>query len=270
MKNTINNQTKSQATTQMAPQMADRTTDRIQCTTKSRMGSIMKKQLKLLLHLFFPCHCVVCGGRLAESEKVICTRCNMHLPRTDYHRIKGNPVERMFLGKIPLERATSYFFYRKGSLFRRIIHQFKYGGQKELGEVMGRFMAADLQAYGFFEGIDVIVPIPLHPRKRKSRGYNQSEWIARGISCVSGIPVDAFSVVRDKNTETQTRKPGCQRWKNVRGSFRLRHPEAFVGKHVLIVDDVLTTGATTISCADAFRGVEGIRISILTLAKAVA
>lgn len=234
------------------------------------MKSTMRNYLKTLSHLFFPCHCVVCGTPLAESEEAICTRCNMDMPRTDYHKIKDNLVERMFWGKIPLERATSYFFYRKGGDFCRVLHRLKYGGQKELGEIMGRFMAAELQSENFFVGIDVIVPVPLHSCKQKVRGYNQSEWIARGISRVSGIPVDASAVMRERNTETQTHKSAYMRWENVGGVFRLHHPEAFVGRHVLIVDDVLTTGSTTTACADAFRGVEGIRISILTLAKAEA
>lgn len=232
------------------------------------MKNTMKSWLGPLFHLFFPRYCVVCGAPLIENEETICTRCNMDMPRTNYHKVKDNPVERMFWGKFPLERATSYFFYRKGGDFRRILHQFKYGGKKELGATMGRFMAAELSATDFFKDIDVIIPVPLHPRKRKARGYNQSEWIARGVSQVSGIPVDISSVVREKNTDTQTHKSVYERWENVDGIFRLHHPEYFTGKHVLIIDDVLTTGSTTTACADVFCEVAGIRISILTLAVA--
>lgn len=172
------------------------------------------------------------------------------------------------LGKLPLERATSCFFYHKGSDFRHVLHLLKYGGRKDIGEVMGRFMAAELMEAGFFEGIDLILPVPLHPRKQKVRGYNQSECIARGISAVTGIPMDVSSVVRQRHTDTQTRKSAYERWENVDGIFCLLSPGCFRRKHVLIVDDVLTTGATVTACADAFRGVEGIRISILTLAVA--
>ena len=129
-------------------------------------------------------------------------------------------------------------------------------------------MAAELATTDFFEGIDVIIPVPLHPRKRKARGYNQGEWIARGVSQVVGLPVDVSSVIREKHTDTQTRKSTYERWENVDGIFRLRHPENFVGKHVLIIDDVLTTGSTTTACADVFHEVEGVRISVLTLAVA--
>ena len=228
------------------------------------MKNTVKIWLGPLFHLFFPRCCVVCGAPLVEGEEAICTHCNINMPRTNYHKVKDNLVERIFWGKIPLERATSYFFYRKGSDF----HQFKYGGRKELGAIMGRFMAAELATTDFFEGIDVIIPVPLHPRKRKARGYNQSEWIARGVSQVVGLPVDVSSVIREKHTDTQTRKSTYERWENVDGIFRLRHPENFVGKHVLIIDDVLTTGSTTTACADVFHEVEGVRISVLTLAVA--
>lgn len=121
---------------------------------------------------------------------------------------------------------------------------------------------------GFFRGIDVIIPVPLHPRKQKLRGYNQSECIARGVSAVTGIPIDVSSVLRRRHTETQTRKSAYERWENVDGIFLLRYPERFVGKHILIVDDVLTTGATTTACADALKDVGGVHVSILTLAVA--
>ncbi len=229
---------------------------------------LIKDWLSSFLSLLFPRCCVVCGRLLAKGEECLCTMCNINLPRTDYHLRKDNPVEKLFWGKIPLERATSFFFYRKGSDFRQILHQLKYGGQKDIGAIMGRYMAAELLASGFFEGVDVILPVPLHKKKQQIRGYNQSEWIARGIAAVTGISIDTESVVRQKNTETQTRKSSFERWENVEGIFQLHHAESLVGKHVLIVDDVLTTGATTVECASCLAEIEGIRISILTLAMA--
>ena len=227
------------------------------------MKNIVKTWFFSFVHLFFPRQCAVCGAILQEGEEGICMKCNMDMPRTNYHLRKDNPVERMFWGKIPLEHATSCFFYHKGSDFRRILHQLKYGGRKDLGEVMGRRI-------GYLKNIimDVIVPVPLHPRKRKMRGYNQSECIARGVSAVTGIPMDTASVARMRHTETQTRKSSYERWENVDGIFCLRRADAFARKHVLIIDDVLTTGATTTACADALKEVEGVRISVLTLAVA--
>lgn len=229
---------------------------------------LIKDWLGSFLSLLFPRCCVVCGGPLARGEECLCTMCNINLPRTDYHLRKDNPVEKMFWGKIPLERATSFFFYRKGSDFRHILHQLKYGGQKDIGAIMGRYMAAELLESGFFEGVDVILPVPLHKKKQQIRGYNQSEWIARGIAAVTGISIDTESVVRQKNTDTQTRKSSFERWENVEGIFQLYHAESLAGKHILIVDDVLTTGATTVECASCLAEIEGIRISILTLAMA--
>lgn len=226
----------------------------------------IKDWLGSFLSLLFPRCCVVCGRPLAKGEECLCTMCNINLPRTDYHLRKDNPVEKMFWGKIPLERATSFFFYRKGSDFRQILHQLKYGGQKGIGAIMGRYMAAELLESGFFEGVDVILPVPLHKKKQQIRGYNQSEWIARGIAAVTGISIDTESVVRRKNTETQTRKSSLERWENVEGIFELHHAESLTGKHILIVDDVLTTGATTVECASCLTDIEGIRISVLTLA----
>ena len=226
----------------------------------------LKEWLSSFLFLFFPRCCVVCGHPLAKGEECICAACNMNLPRTNYHLRRENLVEQTFWGKIPVCRATSFFFYRKGSDFRRILYGLKYEGRKEMGEVVGRMMATELLSSGFFDGIDVIVPVPLHPRRLKSRGYNQSEWIARGVSMVTGIALDGTSVVREKYTETQTRKSSYGRWENVEGVFRMHYSENFTGKHILIIDDVLTTGSTITACADAFRGIEGICFSILTLA----
>lgn len=219
--------------------------------------------------LLFPRCCVVCGSPLSRGEECLCTCCNINLPRTGFHLRKDNPVECLFWGRIPgLKRASSFLFYRKGSDFRHILHMLKYGGYKELGEVMGRYMSAELSSGEFFDGVDMIIPVPLHRKKQKLRGYNQSEWIARGIASVTGIPLCAECMIREKNTETQTRKSTFERWENVEGIFRLCDTVHFEGKHVLLVDDVLTTGATTVACASAFAGVSGIRISVLTLAVA--
>ena len=228
----------------------------------------MADWMSALARLFFPRHCVVCGSSLLAGADVLCLACNMGMPRTGFHLHRDNPVERMFWGKFPLERATAYFHYAKGSGYRSILHRLKYGGRRDVGEVMGRFMAAELLPSGFFEGIDVVVPVPLHRRKQRMRGYNQSEYIARGISAVTGIPVETGAVARVKDTDTQTRKSVYERWENVRDIFRVSAPGLFAGKHLLLVDDVLTTGATLTACADAFSGVEGVRISILALAVA--
>ena len=208
----------------------------------------------------------MCGACLDDGEEVLCLKCDIGMPRTNYHLRVDNPVEQRFWGRFPLERATSYFRYCKDGDYRRILFRMKYEGRQDDAETMGRLMATDLVRSGFFEGVDVLLPVPLHPDKQRLRGYNQSACIARGVSAVTGIPVSVGNVRRLKFTETQTRKSAHQRWDNVDGVFEAVDAAAFVGQHVLLLDDVLTTGATLTACADALAGVEGVRFSVLALA----
>jgi len=227
---------------------------------------LIKDWLYSFLSLWFPRCCVVCGGSLAKGEECICTMCNINLPRTDYHLRKDNPVEKLFWGKFPLERATSFFFYRKGSDFRQVLHQLKYGGQKEIGAIMGRYMASELQASDFFHGVDVIIPIPLHKKKQQIRGYNQSEWIAGGIEKITGIELRTDIIIHTRKSSSQTDKSIYKRWENTHDSFELVNDKNISGMHILLIDDVVTTGATLLACAETLLTVPNIKISMLTLA----
>lgn len=229
---------------------------------------MLKSWFLSAFRLLFPMRCAVCGTTLQDGEEAVCFRCNIGMPRTYYHLEKDNRVEKMFWGKIPLVRATSYMFYRKGGDYRHILHLLKYSGRKDLGYMMGRLVAADIRRNGFFEGIDIIVPVPLHPSRLRERGYNQSEYLAKGISEVTGIPVDVASIQRCVYTHSQTKKSVYERWENVNGIFSVADKTVFSGRHVLIVDDVLTTGATITACADVLSDVEDVRFSVLTLAVA--
>jgi ComF family protein len=192
----------------------------------------------------------------------------MDMPRTNFHRQQGYVTEQLFKGLPSFVRATSFFFYDAGGRFSEILYQLKYKGNEELGEVMGSCMARELLSSGFFEGIDMLVPVPLHPKKLKRRGYNQSERIAAGISRVTGIPVITSCSERIKDTDTQTHKSAIERRENVERIFLLQNPLFFSGRHILLIDDVLTTGATMMSYASIFRDVEDIRISVFTMALA--
>ena len=240
--------------------------ERLMETGKERGLSACGRWLASLARLFVPRRCVVCGACLDDGEEVLCLECDIAMPRTNYHLRADNPVEQRFWGRFPLERATSYFRYGKDGDYRRILFRLKYEGRKDCAEAMGRLMAADLVRSGFFEGVDVLLPVPLHPDKQRLRGYNQSACIAQGVSAVTGIPVSVGNVRRRKFTETQTRKSAHQRWDNVDGGFEAVDAAAFAGQHVLLLDDVLTTGATLTACADALAGVEGVRFSVLALA----
>lgn len=218
--------------------------------------------------LFFPRTCVVCGGALGENDNHICLSCQAHLPRTYYYLEEENKVARLFWGKVSLIHAASYFYYSKGSDYCRILYQLKYYHCKEIGETMGRCMAAEMQTSAFFCGIDLIVPVPLHKKKERLRGYNQCEWIAKGVSGVTGIPVNVSGLVRNVFNPTQTKKSAYERWQNVENIFSVLRPDEFAGKHILLIDDVLTTGATLNACASVLKELEGVKVSILTLAVA--
>lgn len=219
-----------------------------------------------LLDLISPRLCVVCGQRLTVSEDVICTKCNLHLPRTDFHQDPyENEMAKLFWHQIPVERATALFYYESHAETANILYELKYKNHPEVGEVMGRLMAIELQPSGFFDGIDGIVPIPLAKKRQRQRGYNQSLEIARGISAITSLPI-YNKVVRRKAFEgSQTNKGRWERNENVEGVFELKDASAIQGKHLLMVDDVVTTGATVIACVQELCKADNVRVSVLAL-----
>lgn len=219
------------------------------------------------LNLTFPVNCAACGEILMKNERIICSDCIYHLPRTDYHFDQENPVAKIFWGRIRIEQATAYYFFSKGSRFRRLIHELKYLGREDIGEELGRVFGYDLLKTGFRD-IDLVVPVPLHKKKKRKRGFNQSEYIAKGIAEAMGKPINISSVNRIVHTGTQTRKSRYDRWLNVEGVFKVTEPDSLGWKHILLVDDVLTTGATLEACATAIMKVEGTKVSIAALAVA--
>jgi len=221
-----------------------------------------------LLELFYPSLCITCGERLVNHEKYICMKCWLDLPVTNFHVDPENNVARLFWGRVKIENATSYFFYRKGSRYQKLIQYIKYRGLKELGYELGIRLGDKLSVAPEYKPVGMIVPVPLHPKREKSRGYNQSEWIARGIAVGFNHPVETCNLCRTVYNPTQTRKDRYGRWQNVEGIFKVRDPGRFEGRHILLVDDVITTGSTLEACASAILRVPGTCVSIATLAVA--
>jgi len=228
----------------------------------------MKSIFHNFLSLFFPDLCVVCGDRLIEGEQHICTECLLLLPKTNFHLQADNRLEQFFAGRIPFERAAAFaYFVKRGSL-QHIIHELKYKRNAEIGNFMGALCGENLKGSDFINSIDLLVPIPLHPKRQKQRGYNQSLEICKGISEVTGIPVSSDILIRTINNPSQTKNSRFDRWKNVENIFSLTNQEAFCGKHILLVDDVITTGSTIESCAKEILKMEGSRISIYAVGSA--
>jgi ComF family protein len=219
-----------------------------------------------LLDLISPRLCVVCGHRLTVTEEVICAKCNFHLPRTDFHRnAYENEMAKLFWHQIPIERATAFFYYQPHSSTANIIYQLKYKNHPEIGEVMGRMVGKELMPSGFFDGIDGIVAVPLTKKRQRQRGYNQSMEIARGISEVTGLPLFDKVVKRVSFKGSQTSLGRWDRNENVEKVFELIDPTAIHGKHLLVIDDIVTTGATCIACAKELVKANNIKISVLSL-----
>ncbi len=219
-----------------------------------------------LLDLIAPRLCVVCGHRLSVTEEVICSKCNFHLPRTGFHQdAYENEMARLFWAQIPIERATAFFYYEPHAETANIIYELKYKNHPEIGTTIGRMLAKEIQPAGFFNEIDEIVPVPLARKRLHQRGYNQSKEIAQGISEITHLPINNNAVRRIVFEGSQTNKGRWERHENVEHVFELVDAASVCNKHLLLVDDVVTTGATCIACAKALCQAGDVRISILSL-----
>jgi ComF family protein len=188
------------------------------------------------------------------------------MPETNFHSDPDNPVARVFWGRVGVRAATALFFYKKGGAVQQLIHQLKYRGHKEIGIHLGKLLGSEIKHQPFFDGIDCIVPIPLHRKKKKMRGFNQAELIGLGVSQALEIPMNVKTVIRQIASDTQTRKGRYNRWENVSEIFLVKDDTALQDKHVLVVDDVITTGATMEACLQALSRVPGITLSVACIA----
>lgn len=230
--------------------------------------TLLKERGSELLNLIFPKICMTCGHDLLKHETSICRFCIEHLPYTHFHEKQNNKIEQLFWGRIDIERATALLTYTKGGNVQKILKAIKYRDQKELAIKMGELFGKHLLKSNWLNGIDLIIPVPLHPKKLKERGYNQSELLAKGISNATGLSINTNTLKRIVHTSTQTKKNRYDRFLNIDGVFSLGETEQQVFNHILLVDDVITTGSTLEGCAKMLKQIHGARVSIATLAYA--
>jgi ComF family protein len=228
----------------------------------------IKTLLKSAIHLFYPHICTGCGSDTIDEKEMLCIKCIDDLPHTGFEKYPHNKIERMFYGRVNLAAAHSEFYFAKGELIQHLIHELKYKGNKEIGIYLSRIMGNNMLASGRFADVDYLIPLPLFAKKEFKRGFNQAEIICDGMGEAMNIAILTKNVIRKQFTETQTKKHRTERWENVAESFTVLNPQLLENKHILLVDDVITTGATLEACAQVLKNIAGIRISIAALTTA--
>lgn len=215
--------------------------------------------------LIFPRVCQSCRTPLLKGEQTICTKCIATLPYTRYWEYNDNPVAQKFWGQVDIVAATSLLHFRKGTKIRKLVHLLKYKGNTDVGYKLGLLLGSNIKQNSHFSDVDIVVAVPLHPKKQKKRGYNQSDFIADGVAEALGATPMPNLIRRKQNNETQTRKNRVERYQNVRSIFEVLEPSLAAGKHILIVDDVITTGATVESCAAELLSSTSCKVSIASV-----
>ena len=218
-----------------------------------------------LLYLLFPDVCAGCKSPLLRQENTICLKCAANLPRTLMETEEDNPIIKLFWGRCLVEKGCAVYTYNKGGLLQRLIYELKYKQNHFVGDKLGKLAAHILLENNFTQDIDVLIPVPLHPKKEKIRGYNQSEMICKGLSEVSSIAYETKYLSRSVHTGSQTKKDSMSRWENVAKIFAVHHAQELEGKHILLVDDVITTGATMEACIHQLKKIDGCRVSVFAL-----
>jgi ComF family protein len=222
-----------------------------------------------LIHLFYPRLCEGCSKPLITGEEVLCISCSLEIPETNYHHVADNETALRFAGRIPFEYATTFAWFNNDSLLQHLVHGLKYRNKKETGIYLGRRFGEKLKVTDWCSSIDIIVPVPLHKAKQAKRGYNQSLLIAEGMSEALHIPSSEYILCRVRDTESQTHKTRAERLSNMEEAFKINNKEIITGKHILLCDDVLTTGATLEACALALMQAKNVKISVATIGIAV-
>ncbi len=226
----------------------------------------MKSIAKSLLQLVYPHYCIGCGSDYLGLQQQICSRCTHQLPETGFFHQPNNPVEKAFFGRIRVEKAGALYYFTKLSLVQELLVQLKYHHNKQAGLFLGRMMGYALRSEPRFADVDVLVPLPLNPKKQFKRGYNQAEVLCEGVREVWSRPLNAKAIQREKFTDSQTTQNRLARWQNMEGVFKVVHPDQLINQHVLLVDDVITTGATLEACGQILNSIPNCRLSIAAAA----
>lgn len=229
----------------------------------------LKRYTEDLINLLFPDLCNGCGKLLYRGEKDICTKCLYDLPYTDFHLYEDNLVAKQLWGRLPLNAAMAMLYFKKGTKVQNLMHSLKYKGKTEVGITLGKLLAKKLSQSEFYADIDIIVPVPLHQKKLRQRGYNQSEYIATGLATALDLSVSTTHLLRNKATETQTKKARYTRYENMQDVFSVKNETELLNKHILLVDDVITTGATLEACGNTLlnHGIKKLSIAAVAFAE---
>lgn len=219
-----------------------------------------------LLNLFYPKICNCCEKELVKNEKVVCTLCLHQLPVTNFHSDNENTVKKVFYGRLAIENATALLYFRKKGMVQNLIHNLKYRGHKEIGVFLGQWLGEELIKVKAFEEIDVVIPVPLHRKKLRSRGFNQVEGFGKEIAKSLNSKYIDDVLVKKSASRTQTLKKRLGRWGTIEETFLVEKPSKIRDKHILLVDDLITTGATMEACAGKIQEIEGIKVSLATMA----
>ncbi len=233
------------------------------------MVAALHAYLQDFSHLLFPHNCEGCGTDVLQHTQMLCAQCQHQLPETGFALTAANPIEKMFYGRLNIVQATSAYYFTKQSLIQHLVHQLKYKGNKEVGIYLGRLLAYQLKAAQRFDGVEALVPLPLNPKREFKRGYNQAAAICEGMAQVLHKPILKNAVTRTVFTQTQTQQSRVHRWQNMDGVFAINNEKALQGKHLLLVDDIVTTGATLEACGAALLQVPYTKLSIATVAYTV-
>ena len=221
--------------------------------------------IKSFLSLLFPEVCKKCGNDLFSGEELLCRKCCTKLPQTGFENSKSNPVAQLLWGKVKIEHAFSLFYFRKGETLHKIVHLLKYKRNKRAGVLLGDIAGKKLKNITFEPQIDYLIPVPLHPKKLKIRGYNQCEILAKNISKITDIPVNTNVLLRNIHNVSQTKKGKYDRWKNVEGIFKISEYETLQGKHLLLLDDIITTGSTLEACCATLLQIPNVKVSVMSI-----